>query len=170
MWASTGFGTVADHDVLERGFLSAMLNENALLGDASVAGKFNMFSSGGGDDVIQTFTLFGDPALKIVDLSTTPPPVPENIQASDGAFYNKIQITWNTSLSATSYDIYRTQSGGPFAFIASVTNTEYFDTQVENGVLYEYCVSSNNVAGSSTCSVSDMGYAAFGIFLPMIKR
>ncbi len=170
MWASTGFGTVADHDVLERGFLSAMLSENALLGDATVSGKLNMLLSGSGDDVIQTFTLFGDPALKIIDSPENPPAAPNNVRASDGLYFNKIQITWNPSDNTTAYDLQRSQDGEPFAMIATVLEPEYFDTQITNGVQYEYCVSSKNVWGSSACSLSDTGYAAFGIFLPIIKH
>lgn len=170
MWASTGFGTVADHDVLERGFLSAMLNDNALLGDATVAGKLNMFLSGSGDDVIQTFTLFGDPALKMIESPENPPAAPNNVRASDGEYFNKIQITWDPSDDATAYDIQRSQGGEPFAIIATVLEPEYFDTQITNGVQYGYCISSKNIWGSSACSLSDTGYGAFGIFLPIIKH
>jgi hypothetical protein len=59
-------GVAQGHDVLNSGFYDAVyLNGVQTLGWAAIAAKLDVFQSGSHFDLIHTFTVFGDPALKI---------------------------------------------------------------------------------------------------------
>jgi hypothetical protein len=65
-WSPTGLGVVAGHDYLDRGFFQALFEDGLLtLGQATTAGKLNLFASGSNLDLLDTYLLFGDPALHI---------------------------------------------------------------------------------------------------------
>ncbi|MCO5212653.1 MAG: C25 family cysteine peptidase [Caldilinea sp.] len=75
-WSSSGQSVARGHDLLLAGYLDAALSEPApTLGAAILAAKLNLFATGGGvyDDLLDTFHLFGDPALQ---LAPPPPPLP----------------------------------------------------------------------------------------------
>ncbi len=62
-WSPTGLGVATGHDKLSRGFYNALFQENAQrLGAATVAGKVRLYNTGNNLDLIDTFTLLGDPA------------------------------------------------------------------------------------------------------------
>lgn len=65
-WSPTGMGIVTGHDYLDRGFLNAYFNLGvSSLGEATLAGKVNLWETGTDQDLLDTYTLFGDPALRI---------------------------------------------------------------------------------------------------------
>jgi Peptidase family C25./Propeptide_C25. len=65
-WSPTGMGVVTGHDYLNRGFLDAYFNQGvASVGEATLAGKVNLWETGTNQDLLDTYTLFGDPALRI---------------------------------------------------------------------------------------------------------
>ena len=65
-FSPTGLGVAQGHDVLNNGFFDAVFKDGVqTLGWAAVAAKLDLFQSGGHFDLIQTYTVFGDPALKI---------------------------------------------------------------------------------------------------------
>lgn len=65
-WSPTGLGVASGHDLLDRGFLSAVLLEGEVdLGGATMAGKLRLWSTGMHLDLIDTYVLFGDPALRL---------------------------------------------------------------------------------------------------------
>lgn len=65
-FSPTGLGVTTGHDQLERGLLAAVFQQNyARLGWAAQAGKVNLFATGMNYDLIDTFTIFGDPALRL---------------------------------------------------------------------------------------------------------
>ncbi|WP_423226065.1 C25 family cysteine peptidase [Candidatus Amarolinea aalborgensis] len=66
-WAPTGLGVVNGHDVLHKGFFSA-INSNGIkfFGGAVTVGRLNLAAQGGFPDLVQTFMMFGDPALRFV--------------------------------------------------------------------------------------------------------
>lgn len=65
-WAATGFGVATGHDQLHRGFYQAVFNNGVrTLGLATAAGKQNLWASGRNLDLLDTFDLLGDPALRI---------------------------------------------------------------------------------------------------------
>jgi hypothetical protein len=65
-FSPTGWGYSAEHDRLERGFLTALFkNRITNLGALTTAGRLSAYNGGTGQDVIHQYTLFGDPALKL---------------------------------------------------------------------------------------------------------
>lgn len=62
-WSPTGWGLATGHDLLNRGFFKAALMNNAnTIGESTLSGIMNLWSSGSNLDLIDTYLLFGDPA------------------------------------------------------------------------------------------------------------
>lgn len=100
-------------------------------------------------------------------------PVPSNVQASDGTYSDKVQVTWNSVPDATYYQVWRSDSsGGAKYFLRTSTSTTYYDTNATTGRTYYYWVK----ACSNRCSYFsfyDMGYRSTTliqskVFLPVI--
>ena len=71
-WSATGQGVASGHDFLNRGFLNALLRDGvASIGEATMAGKLNLASIGISFDLLDTYILFGDPALRTVATTIT---------------------------------------------------------------------------------------------------
>lgn len=65
-FSPTGLGVATGHDALQRGFYHAVLNQGIQeLGPATLAAKLSLYVSGSNYDLLHTFTVFGDPALKM---------------------------------------------------------------------------------------------------------
>ncbi len=68
-WSPTGFGLVSGHDYLEKGFMLAVFHYHFQeIGIATTYGKMRLVTNGPStryDDLLDTFVLFGDPALRI---------------------------------------------------------------------------------------------------------
>lgn len=64
-WAATGFGVATGHDKLHRGFYQSVFGGTRVLGVATTAGKQALWSTGANLDLLDTFDLLGDPALRI---------------------------------------------------------------------------------------------------------
>jgi hypothetical protein len=65
-WGATGFGVATGHDKLHRGFNQAVFGGGVrVLGLATAAGKQALWSAGRNLDLLDTFDLLGDPALRI---------------------------------------------------------------------------------------------------------
>lgn len=93
-----------------------------------------------------------DSAPVTVTPGGTPPPAPSSLVATAGS--NQVNLSWNASSGATSYNVRRaTADGGPFyTVVATVTTTNYADNQAANFATYFYVVSAVNSAGESTGS------------------
>jgi hypothetical protein len=71
-WSPTGLGVATGHDYLNRGFYEALFSDGVgILGGATDAGKFNLWTSGTDPELLDTYLLFGDPATV---LPVEPPP------------------------------------------------------------------------------------------------
>ena len=67
VWGSTGLGIATGHHWLAEGFMfNTFRGELADLGTATLAGKVNLATANAFLDLIDTFTLFGDPAMRLV--------------------------------------------------------------------------------------------------------
>jgi len=67
VWGATGLGIASGHHWLAEGFLfNTFRVEEADLGTATLAGKVNLATANAFLDLIDTFTLFGDPAMRLV--------------------------------------------------------------------------------------------------------
>lgn len=65
-FSPTGLGVASGHDVLNRGFFNAVFRAGTpKLGLASIAAKLALYGTGYHFDLIDTFTIFGDPALRM---------------------------------------------------------------------------------------------------------
>ena len=75
-WSATGLGLASGHDYMERGFFVAVFHVGVReLGPATTFGKIFLYSespAGKYDDLLDTFTLLGDPALKLRTLDSVP--------------------------------------------------------------------------------------------------
>ena len=79
---------------------------------------------------------YGDARIKVTWSTDTsvcnPPTSPVNVNASDGTFTDKIQITWYASSGANIYEIYRaTSADGAKTKLSSPTGTSYDDTDAQ---------------------------------------
>ena len=67
-WASTGMGLPSGHAILSKGLFEAVFKDNnSILGSAINQAKLSLFLQSGSayNDLLQTYTLFGDPALRL---------------------------------------------------------------------------------------------------------
>ncbi|MBV9791682.1 MAG: hypothetical protein JOZ51_26025 [Chloroflexi bacterium] len=65
-FSPTGLGVATGHDVLERGFYDALFQQHVRrLGPATLIAKQALYATGRDSDLINTFVLFGDPALRL---------------------------------------------------------------------------------------------------------
>jgi hypothetical protein len=65
----------------------------------------------------------------------------------------QVGLNWNSSASATSYNLKRSTNSGGEATITNVAGTSYTDTGLTNGTTYYYVVSALNTNGESANSV-----------------
>lgn len=66
VWGSTGLGVGTGHRQLQAGFYDAIhAQPQPQLGAAIIAGKLNLYATGLNGDLLDTYTLFGDPALHL---------------------------------------------------------------------------------------------------------
>jgi uncharacterized repeat protein (TIGR01451 family) len=70
-WSPSGLGLATGHDRLNRGFFRAVLMDGVReLGQAAVSGKLWLYASGENLDLVDTYHVFGDPALRLRALDT----------------------------------------------------------------------------------------------------
>ncbi len=66
VWGATGLGVATGHSQLQAGFYNAIITDGERnLGAAVLAGKTQLFANGFNQDLLDTFTLLGDPALTL---------------------------------------------------------------------------------------------------------
>jgi len=85
---------------------------------------------------------------------------PTNVQASDGTFIDKVQVTWNAAAGATSYNVFRAgcltclQARTGLSGKVGVTGTSFDDTTATPGISYYYFVQA--CRGSRCSDVSSL--------------
>ena len=89
------------------------------------------------------------------------PPAPTGVSASDGAYCNKVRITWNHP-GAEYYKLYRNGSriGG------NISSSSYDDTSAALGTTYSYTVKAHNVCGDGGLSSPNSGHRGGGPSAP----
>ncbi len=76
-WSPTGLGVATGHDVLNRGFNNAIfVNGVRRIGPAILAGKAALYAFGDSLDLLNTYTLLGDPATDSGIQGAPPTPTP----------------------------------------------------------------------------------------------
>ena len=68
-WSPAGLGVTDGHDSLNKGFFQAVLHAIFELGPATYAAKLRLYNTGANLDQIDTYHVFGDPALRINHVS-----------------------------------------------------------------------------------------------------
>ncbi len=114
--------------------------------------KIKAYSSAGG------FSGFSSFALGIRSFSS-----PTNVNASDGALFTKVRITWNSVPNAEKYYIYRsTVSNGSYTEIGNTNTTLYEDSTAGVNTNYYYKIKAySSSAEYSEYSSIDKGYWEF---------
>lgn len=88
-------------------------------------------------------------------------PAPGNVNATDGQYNNRVQITWNAVSGAKSYNVYKSDSlGGDYTKIAGPSDASYDDSGVVLGTTYYYkiaAIASDDTEG--TLSAAESGYS-----------
>jgi autotransporter-associated beta strand protein len=96
-----------------------------------------------------TFSVTGSTLSLVVSV---PPPAPGGFTATPT--FGQVALAWTASPGATSYHVKRsTTTGGPYATIATTSNTSYIDTSVTNGIPYYYVVTGVNPMGEGMASL-----------------
>lgn len=116
--------------------------------------------SGQGDGEI--FHLVASPQA-VQCSQTTRPDAPTGVTASDGAFADRVRVTWQASPTATSYSVWRHTSHQPMSgnVVASgVEGTSWDDLSAPPGQAYYYWVFATNEHGSSAFSSPDLGFVS----------
>ena len=73
-WSPTGLGVATGQSYLDSGFFNAVYRDGlVILGQATTAAQLNLWATGYNLDLIDTYLLFGDPAMAIA-LPEAPPP------------------------------------------------------------------------------------------------
>ena len=83
-WSATGEGYASGHDYLNKGFLQAVLYDGVReLGAAADAGKARLATTGHFTDLLETYHLFGDPALRLNSLDVVDVSVGQMLNTPD---------------------------------------------------------------------------------------
>jgi hypothetical protein len=107
-FSPTGLGVATGHDALQRGFYDSLFQDGDWgLGQAALSGKLRLFNTGSDDDLIQTFTIYGDPAMRIQNPYAAPevdpsPSVKSGVAGK--AAIHTLQVT-NTGIVSDTFDI-----------------------------------------------------------------
>jgi len=65
-FSPTGLGVATGHDSLQRGFYDALIHDGSWnLAQAAASAKLRLYATGSNFDLLHTYTIFGDPALRI---------------------------------------------------------------------------------------------------------
>ncbi|TAL36684.1 MAG: hypothetical protein EPN93_07610 [Spirochaetes bacterium] len=102
---------------------------------------------------------------------TAAPGAPMGVSASDGAFGNKVAVTWDEVTGAGEYRVYKSPdtADGEYQRVArGITGTEWEDAAVTVGRAYYYRVSAENDGGESVLSTEDGGHAGSGTPKPPV--
>jgi hypothetical protein len=103
--------------------------------------------------------------LKYITFPSAAPSSPMNVQASDGIYMDKVEVTWSAPSGATSYTVYRAGSSSPWALkksLGSTSETFFNDTTAVPKTTYYYYVKASNAYGTSDYSSYDVGYRSDG--------
>ena len=87
-------------------------------------------------------------------------PSPDSIQATDGTNVSAISITWTAVPRASSYDVYKSNSGNNYSFLKTVNSNSSGDDTVPPGEWYYYKVKaySGSSRSYSEFSPADRGF------------
>ena len=96
---------------------------------------------------------------------------PSGVQASDGVYTDRVEITWHNMPDALSYNVYRSTSASAesAALIGSATGTAYSDASVSPGAVYYYWVAGVSETVIGPLSTDDSGHTTLTASSPEWK-
>lgn len=181
-WSPTGQGIASGHDLLDNGLFQALYYDQiTALGLATNAAKYDLYANSTGlhHELIDTYVLFGDPAMLYQNTPTTT--LVENFRAARDA--SGVVLSWQTLSegSTAGFHLYRRERSGSFAKLngelippqhpgqplgAAYT---YLDSTTVPGTAYEYRL--DVVENSMQVSASLLAaYWPYWIGLPFVQR
>jgi hypothetical protein len=84
---------------------------------------------------------------------------PSNLQASDGLYTTKVQLDWNASSGATSYNVYRAPAAtATRTLLGSTSGLTFNDTSAVPGIIYYYWIKACLSTGCSVASTANTGW------------
>lgn len=87
------------------------------------------------------------------------PAVPGGLSASNGIHVDRVAISWDSSVDADSYRLYRsTSAASTGARVYDGSNRQYNDFNAQHGTTYYYSVKACNANGCSSISAQESGY------------
>lgn len=144
-WSPTGYGLNSGHELLNKSLFDDYFNQHInQLGYLTTNAKYYLFANSTSyNDLIETFVLFGDPALRLQGIPLDPPENPTNLQAI-AVSSTQIDLSWqDNSTDESSFQIERSLDGSSgWQQIASVGAdvTSYNDTDRNCDTPYYYRV------------------------------
>jgi hypothetical protein len=108
---------------------------------------------------VKAHNIKGDSAFSSGDTGWIAVSAPINVQATDGTYANKVQITWSGSIGATGYKVFRnTTSTPPPSPIGTSASSSYDDTGATPGEFYYYWIKAYDNNGDSALSNYNSGW------------
>ncbi len=115
---------------------------------------------------MRSFGPNGTSTCSIIDPGHAKVSPPLNVQATDGTFTNKVDVTWAppaNSAEVTGYKLYRSLTPELCSTLIQTVNSgatlNFSDTNVIPGTIYHYSLKSISNVGDSDCSPIDPGHA-----------
>ncbi len=180
-WSGTGLGVAQGHDELNRGFFDALFKDGKrTIGEATMAGKQRLALKGTHLDLLDTYLLFGDPALQ---LSQAPTSVDlaefEAFAAGDHA----VMLRWETASEARvlGFNLYRQAAQGEVqvndALIASKApgtaagaSYEWLDASLPAGGHLYWLEIVDQAGGRTRHGPVSVILSESRLYLPIVKR
>ncbi len=137
-WSPAGFGVATGHDVLNRGFFTAIFTKGVgTVGAGTAAGKLALYATGVNLDLLDTYLLFGDPATRMPTACAQPAAV--NDVKIARLNNTEVQLGWSPAGGALMYQVW--WKANNFYFTPGAVCTE------ANGCAWRSTPSFTHVAG-----------------------
>jgi hypothetical protein len=98
-----------------------------------------------------------------LNLSVPAPAAPTGVNATDGAYSDKVRVTWGGVSNAAAYEVWRgtsSSTGSATRIATDLAATTFDDTTATPGTTYWYWVKSKNSGGTSGFSAGNSGFRA----------
>jgi len=181
-WSPTGKGVATGHNLLDAGFYTAVYQEHVTtLGAATNAAKYYLYANSGGlhRELIDTYVLFGDPAMLFQNKPTSVEVI--SFQAKEAVA--GVQLSWETADETTlsGFNLYRREIPGDFVRVNAVlieaktsgqltgSSYTYLDEEASPAIVYEYRLDAIENSLQNLLS-KFVTYTPLRIYLPVLVR
>ena len=164
-WSPSGYGLNSGHKLLNSSLFDELFNHHQnRIGFLTTNAKYYLFANSSTyNDLIETFVLFGDPALRLQALPVPAPADPSNLQAT-AVSSTQVDLSWQDNSSDESeFRIERSPDGSTgWQQIATVgaSVTSYRDTGRSCNTTYHYRLRAYREADGKISGYSNTDSAA----------